>query len=83
MKIYNLTNFDNTQRRFKDRRTAALAWYLQVTSHIQADVYSTEAAGYLVKFFVDGDANEVTWSYLDEKLKEKIIILKETKVFLG
>ena len=83
MKIYNLTNFDNTQRRFKDRRTAALAWYLQVTSHIQADVYSTEAAGYLVKFFVDGDANEITWSYLDEKLKEKIIILKETKVFLG
>lgn len=83
MKIYVLTNFDNTQRRFKDRRMAALAWYLQVTSHIQADIYSTEAAGYLVKFFVDGDANEITWSYLDEKLKEKIIILKETKVFLG
>lgn len=83
MKIYVLTNFDNTQRRFKDRRMAALAWYLQVTSHIQADIYSTEAAGYLVKFFVDGDANEITWSYLDEKLKEKIVILKETKVFLG
>lgn len=83
MKIYSLTNFDNTQRRFKDRRMAALAWYLQVTSHIQADIYSTEVAGHLVKFFVDGDANEITWSYLDEKLKEKIIILKETKVFLG
>lgn len=62
---------------------AALAWYLQITSHIQADIYSTEAAGHLVKLFVDGDANEITWSYLDEKLKEKIIILKETKVFLG
>lgn len=83
MKIYSLTNFDNTQRRFKDRRMAALAWYLQVTSHIQTDIYSTEAAGYLVKFFVDGDANEITWSYLDEKLKEKTIILKEIKVFLG
>lgn len=83
MKIYSLTNFDNTQRRFKDRRMAALAWYLQVTSHIQADVYSTEAAGHLVNLFVDGDANEITWSYLDEKLKKKIIILKETKVFLG
>lgn len=83
MKIYVLTNFDNTQRRFKDRRMAALVWYLQVTSHIQADIYSTEAAGYLVKFFVDGDANEITWSYLDEKLKEKTVILKETKVFLG
>ena len=83
MKIYVLTNFDNTQRRFKDRRMAALAWYLQVTSHIQADIYSTEAAGYLVKFFVDGDANEITWSYLDEKLKKKTIILKEIKVFLG
>ena len=83
MKIYSLTNFDNTQRRFKDRRMAALAWYLQVTSHIQADIYSTEAARYLVKFFVDGDANEITWSYLDEKLKKKIIILKEIKVFLG
>lgn len=83
MKIYVLTNFDNTQRSFKDRRMAALAWYLQVTSHIQADIYSTEDAGYLVKFFVDGDANEITWSYLDEKLKKKIIILKEIKVFLG
>ena len=83
MKIYVLTNFDNTQRRFKDRRMAALAWYLQVNSHIQADIYSTEAAGYLVKFFVDGDANEITWSYLDKKLKKKIIILKEIKVFLG
>lgn len=83
MKIYVLTNFDNIQRRFKDRRMAALAWYLQVTSHIHADIYSTEAAGYLVKFFVDGDANEITWSYLDEKLKKKTIILKEIKVFLG
>lgn len=83
MKIYVLTNFDNTQRRFKDRRMAALAWYLQVTSHIQADIYSTEASEYLVKFFVDGDANEITWSYLDEKLKKKTIILKEIKVFLG
>ena len=83
MKIYSLTNFDNIQRRFKDRRMAALTWYLQVISHIQADIYSTEAAGYLVKFFVDGDANEITWSYLGEKLKKKTIILKETKVFLG
>ena len=83
MKIYSLTNFDNTQRRFKDRRMAALAWYLQVTSHIQANIYSTEAAGHLVNLFVDGDANEITWSYLGEKLKKKTIILKETKVFLG
>lgn len=83
MKIYVLTNFDNTQRRFKDRRMAALAWYLQVTSHIQADIYSTEASGYLVNLFVDGDTNEITWSYLGEKLKKKTVILKETKVFLG
>lgn len=83
MKIYVLTNFDNTPRRFKDRRMAALAWYLQVTSHIQADIYSTEAAGHLVNLFVDGDANEITWSYLGEKLKKKTIILKETKVSLG
>ena len=83
MKIYSLTNFDNTQRRFKDRRMAALAWYPQVTSHIYADIYSTEAAGHFVNLFVDGDANEITWSYLDEKLKKKIIILKEIKVFLG
>lgn len=62
---------------------AVLAWYLEVTSHICCDVYTTAASGYLVQLFLDEDTNEITWSYLGEKLKKKTIILKETEVFLG
>lgn len=83
MKIYVLINSNNTSRRFKDRRTAALSWYLQVTSHICADIYSTDAAGYLSKLFLDGDTNEIKWTYLGEGLKKKTITLRETEVFLG
>ena len=83
MKIYVLTNSNNTPRRFKDRRMAVLAWYLEVTSHICCDVYATDAAGYLVQLFLDGDTNVITWTYLGEELKKRTIILKETEVFLG
>ena len=83
MKIYVLTNSNNTPRRFKSRRMAVLAWYLEVTSHICCDVYTTAASGYLVQLFLDGDMNVITWTYLSEELKKKTIILKEIEVFLG
>lgn len=83
MKIYVLTNSNNTPRRFKSRRMAVLAWYLEVTSYICCDVYATAASGYLVQLFLDGDMNVITWTYLSEELKKKTIILKEIEVFLG
>lgn len=83
MKIYVLTNSNDTSRRFKNRRMAVLAWYLEVTSHIHCDVYTTAASGYFVPLFLDGDTNEITWTYLGEDLKKKTITLKETEIFLG
>lgn len=83
MKIYVLTNSNNISRRFKNRRMAVLAWYLEVTSHICCDAYATAASGYLVQLFLDEDTNVITWTYLGEGLKKKTITLKETEVFLG